>query len=192
MWIARALANEPKLLLSDEATSALDPQTTRSILALLKDINKQLGLTILLITHDMGVIKEACDRVAVIDQSEIVEIGNVLSLLSNPQTPTSRSFINTIVNKEVPKALLHKYGNQNDSQLIRVSFIGDSSGKPIISSMIKRFPVEANILYGNIDSVKETPFGNLTLELLGPHDDIQQCILFLQENHLEVEVLAHD
>ena len=101
--IARALANEPLLLLSDEATSALDPQTTRSILELLKDINRQLNLTILLITHDMNVIKEVCDRVAVIDDSRIVEVGDVLDIFANPKIPTTRSFISAVMNREVPR-----------------------------------------------------------------------------------------
>ncbi len=193
--IARALANEPVLLLSDEATSALDPQTTRSILKLLKDINHQLGLTILLITHDMNVIKDACDRVAVIDNSRIVEVGDVLSIFSNPGTPTSRSFINTIINKEIPEEILHRSvvdNGQTVSRLIRVSFIGSSAGEPLMSSMLQKFNVKANILYGNIDRVKDTPFGNLTLELIGTSDLINEALDFLRENGLEIEVLQND
>lgn len=189
--IARALANDPKLLLSDEATSALDPQTTRSILELLKDINKQLDLTILLITHDMGVIKEACDRVAVIADSKIVEVGDVLSILSNPATPTSKSFISTIMNKDVPVDLIHNHHNGSTSVIIRVSFIGDSAGQPIISEMIQKYAVHANILYGNIDRVKNTPFGNLTLELMGSTEAVQEGMQYLRNNGLEIEVLEH-
>ncbi len=190
--IARALANAPILLLSDEATSALDPQTTRSILKLLKDINQQFGLTILLITHDMNVIKEACDRVAVIDDSKIVEVGDVLSIFSNPGTPTSRSFINTIVNKEIPEEILHRSvveNGQTISRLIRVSFIGVSAGEPLISTMLQKYNVKANILYGNIDRVKDTPFGNLTVELIGTPVLISEAMDFLRENGLEIEVL---
>lgn len=193
--IARALANEPFLLLSDEATSALDPQTTRSILKLLKDINRQLGLTILLITHDMNVIKDACDRVAVIDNSRIVEVGDVLSIFSNPGTPTSRSFINTIINKEIPEEILHRSVADNGStasRLIRVSFIGTSAGEPLMSTMLQKYNVKANILYGNIDRVKDTPFGNLTLELIGTLDLINQAMDFLRESGLEIEVLEND
>jgi len=193
--IARALANEPFLLLSDEATSALDPQTTRSILKLLKDINRQLGLTILLITHDMNVIKDACDRVAVIDNSRIVEVGDVLSIFSNPGTPTSRSFINTIINKEIPEEILHRSVADNGStasRLIRVSFIGTSAGEPLMSTMLQKYNVKANILYGNIDRVKDTPFGNLTLELIGALDLINEAMDFLRESGLEIEVLEND
>ena len=190
--IARALANAPILLLSDEATSALDPQTTRSILKLLKDINQQFGLTILLITHDMNVIKEACDRVAVIDDSKIVEVGDVLSIFSNPGTPTSRSFINTIINKEISEEILHRSvveNGQTISRLIRVSFIGASAGEPLISTMLQKYNVKANILYGNIDRVKDTPFGNLTVELIGTPVLISEAMDFLRENGLEIEVL---
>jgi len=190
--IARALANDPKLLLSDEATSALDPQTTRSILKLLKDINTQLNLTILLITHDMNVIKQVCDRVAVINDSHIEEVGDVLSIFTNPGTPTSRSFINAIIKRgdqgEYTHNLLKAHGDKF-SRLIRVSFIGSSAGDPVISSMIKRYDIDANILYGNIDRVKDVPFGNLTLELIGTEATIAQSMDYLKENGLEIEVL---
>jgi D-methionine transport system ATP-binding protein len=190
--IARALANNPKILLSDEATSALDPQTTRSILKLLKDINAQLNLTILLITHDMNVIKQVCDRVAVIDDSRIAEVGDVLSLFSNPGTDISKSFINAIVKKDGVDGYTEKLLKEHDtySCLIRVSFIGSSAGDPIISSMIKEYGIDANILYGNIDQVKETPFGNLTLELIGNKEAVEQSISYLNANGLEVEVIS--
>lgn len=191
--IARALANDPRLLLSDEATSALDPETTRSILKLLKDINKKLGLTIVLITHDMNVIKQVCDRVAVMSNSQIVEVNDVLQIFSNPGTPTSKSFINAIVNKEIPDDLLHltNHSSNKSSIFIRVSFIGSSAGQPLISSLIRKFDVEANILYGNIDRVKDIPFGNLTLELIGETHLLEQGMAYLKQNGLEVEVLEH-
>ena len=190
--IARALASSPKLLLSDEATSALDPQTTRSILNLLKDINRKFNLTILLITHDMNVIKEACDRVAVIADSRIVEVENVLDVFSNPQTETSRSFVDTVINRDIPADLLQRSGGCDSgtiSYLVRVSFIGASAGKPLISSMVKRYDVTANIIYGKIDRVKDTPFGYLTLELSGPSGQLNEALAFLRNNGLEVEVL---
>lgn len=193
--IARALANRPSLLLSDEATSALDPQTTRSILGLLRDINRRLNLTILLITHDMNVIKEVCDRVAVIDNSKIVEIGDVLEVFSSPKTPTSRSFIGSVINREIPGELLHRPNGDSGSmvtRLVRVSFIGASAGEPVISSMIRQYDVEANILYGNIDRVKDTPFGNLALELMGSPDMIDSGLAYLRNRGLEIEVLRND
>lgn len=190
--IARALANDPKLLLSDEATSALDPQTTRSILKLLKDINSQLNLTILLITHDMNVIKQVCDRVAVINDSQIEEVGDVLSIFSNPRTPTAKSFINTIMNKGDTEEYTQNITKQQTgkySRLIRVSFIGSSAGEPIISSMIRTLDVDANILYGNIDRVKDVPFGNLILELIGTEETVSLAMAYLMNNGLEIEVL---
>lgn len=186
--IARALANRPKLLLSDEATSALDPQTTKSILKLLKDINQRLDLTILLITHDMNVIKQVCDRVAVIDNSQIVETDDVLKIFSNPGTPTSKSFIDSIVKQEIPEEVFRR-GAVKAGRLVRASFIGESAGEPIISSMIKNFDVQANIMYGNIDRVKDTPFGNLVLELVGEEDVIDAAVDYLHQQGLEIEVL---
>jgi len=191
--IARALANYPKLLLSDEATSALDPQTTRSILKLLKDINSQLNLTILLITHDMNVIKQVCDRVAVISDAKIVEVGNVLSIFSNPGTPTSKSFINAMVSETLPGdysgGLSKSHGDQY-SRLVKVAFIGASAGEPIISSMVKKYDIDANILYGNIDRVQDVPFGNLTLELLGDRAAVEQAMEYLGNRGLEIEVIG--
>ncbi|WP_347489240.1 methionine ABC transporter ATP-binding protein [Desulfoscipio sp. XC116] len=190
--IARALANDPKILLSDEATSALDPQTTRSILKLLRDINRQLNLTILLITHDMNVIKEVCDRVAVIDNSHIVEVGSVLNVFASPGTVTSRSFVNTVINREVPAELLHRFrarDGHTNTRLIRISFIGSSAGEPVISSMVRKYDIEANILYGNIDRIKDTPFGNLALELIGPPGVVQESLDYLRSRGLEIEVI---
>lgn len=192
--IARALANHPKLLLSDEATSALDPQTTASILKLLKDINRQLGLTIMLITHDMNVIKEACDRVAVIANSTIVEVGDVMSIFASPGTPTSRSFVSNVMNREIPAGILAGQRDEKEgciSRLVRLSFIGSSAGEPLISSVIKKFNVDMNILYGNVDRVKDTPFGNLTVEIMGAADEVARATDYLRERGLEIEVLHH-
>jgi D-methionine transport system ATP-binding protein len=190
--IARALANNPKLLLSDEATSALDPQTTRSILKLLRDINSKFNLTILLITHDMNVIKEVCDRVAVIDNSRIVEVGDVLNVFAAPGSPVARSFVETVIGKELPTELLQGSGTgdgQTEAVLVRVAFIGASAGEPVISSMIRKYDIAANILYGNIDRIKDIPFGNLTLELSGPSRVLQDAMDYLRSRGLEIEVL---
>ena len=190
--IARALANGPSILLSDESTSALDPQTTSSILKLLKDINRQFNLTILLITHDMNVIKEICDRVAVIDNAKVIESGAVLDIFSNPKTAISRSFVNAVLTREIPVELLLDAPERNgeiETRLIRVSFIGASAGKPLISSMIRRYNIDVNILYGNIDRIKDTPFGSLTLEVIGHSELVEEALHYLHGQGLEIEVL---
>lgn len=188
--IARALANSPNLLLSDEATSALDPQTTRSIMELLRYINRELQLTILLITHDMNVVKQACDRVSVMDQGRIVESGEVLAVFSRPRSEAARNLVNAVMQKDIPTDLLHLAGKAA-SRFVCVSFIGDSAGEPLISALVKQFDVMANILYASVDRIKDVPFGNLTLELLGDAAAISGAIQFLTAKGLEVEVLEH-
>ena len=192
--IARALANDPHVLLSDEATSALDPQTTRSILRLLKDINRQLNLTILLITHDMNVIKQVCDRVAVIDESRIVEIGDVLHIFSNPASETARSFVNSVMESDVPEDILATTNMEKleGQVLVRVSFIGKSASQPIISSMMRRFDLNANIISANIDRIKDTPYGHMVIEFTGSPGIIKEAITYLADQGLEIEVLHHD
>lgn len=195
--IARALANDPKVLLCDEATSALDPETTKSILTLLKDINKKLNLTIVLITHEMHVIKEICDSVGVLDRGIIVEQGSVLDLFTNPKTAMARNFINSIVNTEIPPVIKERQSqllHQGDKgRVIRVSFIGETAAEPLISSLVQKFGVQANILYGNIDHIKDTIFGSLTLELLpGSNADVEDAINYLKSCNLQVEVLGRN
>jgi D-methionine transport system ATP-binding protein len=188
--IARALANSPKLLLSDEATSALDPQTTQSIMELLRRINRELHLTIVLITHDMNVVKQACDRVSVMDNGQIVETAEVLELFSRPRSEAARRLVQAIVQKDIPADLLHLTAKEQ-ARFVRISFIGNSAGEPLISSLVKQFDVMANILYASVDRIKDVPFGSLTLELLGGPESIAAAIEFLQTNGLEVEVLEN-
>lgn len=193
--IARALANQPKVLLCDEATSALDPQTTQSILQLLKDINKRFQLTIVLITHEMQVIKEICDRVAVIENGLIIEQGTVLDLFTKPQEATTRDFIRTIINHDIP-AVLADIGFSatpldQGNVILRLSFIGKSAEEPIIAGLIRRFNVDSNILYGNIDHIQNTPYGTLIVELSGDAADIQNALQYLQARDLGVEVIGY-
>lgn len=193
--IARALASEPRLLLCDEPTSALDPQTTASILGLLLKINKKLGLTIIIITHEMQVIKETCDRVAVIDQARIVETGSVLDVFTAPRTKTARGFVKSVLNPSIPDEVRPNHSHPPGppgSRLVRISFIGQSAGQPVISSMIKEYGIHANILFGKIDHIKSTPFGTLTLELIGPPADTEAAIGFLHKQQLSIEVLNED
>ncbi|MFA5535947.1 MAG: methionine ABC transporter ATP-binding protein [Bacillota bacterium] len=186
--IARSLANNPKVLLCDEATSALDPQTTESILNLLKDINKNFELTMVVITHEMNVIKEICDSVAVIENAKVVESGSVLELFTQPKTATARHFINTVINIDVPEAVVLK-NNGNGGNIIRITFVGDVAGQPILSNLVSDYGLKTNILYGNIDHIQEHTFGTLTVQLLGDQNQVKKGISYLKDLQLEVEVL---
>ncbi|HHY46661.1 MAG TPA: methionine ABC transporter ATP-binding protein [Firmicutes bacterium] len=186
--IARALASNPKVLLSDEATSALDPTTTHSILRLLKDINRSLGLTIMLITHEMGVIKEICDRVAVIHNGRIVEVGTVLDIFSHPRSSTAKAFTRDILNLDIPDALWKNNKGLN-GKLLRISFIGESAARPVISSVVKKFQVDANILYGKLDYVQDTPFGTLIVAISGDAPHVEGAIEHMTSLGLRVEML---
>jgi D-methionine transport system ATP-binding protein len=186
--IARALANNPKVLLCDEATSALDPQTTKSILELIKDIKEKLSLTVVLITHEMHVIKEICDTVAVIEHGCIIEQGPVLQIFTQPKQPTTRKFISAVIHHEVPDSLK---SHMPEGLLVRIFFIGNSAGEPIISALVRRFNVDANILYGNIDHIQSTPFGTLLVELSGEAPSIQAALNYLNTRDLNVEVIGN-
>ncbi|WP_365363211.1 methionine ABC transporter ATP-binding protein [uncultured Phascolarctobacterium sp.] len=193
--IARALASDPKVLLCDEATSALDPQTTKSILDLLKDINKRLNLTIVMITHQMEVVKEVCDRVAVIENGVIIEEGSMVDVFTDPQQPTTKDFVKSINNVELP-ALLQSSAISDTYQegsklIVRLSFIGNSAGDPIVSGMVKKFDVDINIIYGNIDSLKDLPFGTLVIEVSGTAGGIKKALQYLHEQQLKVEVIGY-
>jgi D-methionine transport system ATP-binding protein len=187
--IARALANNPKVLLCDEATSALDPLTTKSILALLKDINIKLGLTIVLITHEMGVIKEICDHVAVIDNNHIVEVGTVIEVISTPASETSRRLFG-YSGKEIPLLDFQQEPGVEYSIRIKVTFTGKSALKPVISNIVRQYGVDANILFGNIDYVQGAPLGELVLELSGDETSVRNALGYIKKINLAYEVLS--
>lgn len=192
--IARALASQPKVLLCDEATSALDPQTTESILALLKDINKKLGLTIVLITHEMHVIKAICDKVAVIEGGELVEVGKVYDVFTNPQSATAQDFIKAVVNNKVPDTLVEALSETpitGGNLVLRLSFFGESTNEPVIAGLIRRFAVDVNIISGNIDHLQDIPYGTLLIELSGKDEDIQTALNYLQAQELKTEVIGY-
>ena len=193
--IARALANQPTVLLCDEATSALDPQTTKAILELLKNINKQLGLTIVLITHEMQVIKEICDRVAVIENGVISEEGPVLDVFTQPQTDTTREFIRTIINHDLPEILADVAFSPTPlpegNLVLRLSFLGQSAEEPVIATLIRQYQVTPNILYGNIDHLQRTPYGTLILELSGAQTDLDAALAYLKQRNLGIEVIGY-
>lgn len=187
--IARALATKPEVLLSDEATSALDPQTTLSILNLLKEINRSLGLTIVIITHEMKVIKEICTDVAVIHEAQIVEHGPVESVFVKPQSAIAKEFIATVFPNELPPELLRDLAAHRDSEIIRLNFLGTSVADPVISDLVRTCNVQANILYGSIDHLRSTLFGTLTLELQGTPDQLDKAHTYLSQRELQMEVI---
>lgn len=193
--IARALANDPKVLLCDEATSALDPQTTLSILSLLKDINRQLGLTIVLITHEMNVIKHICHSVAVIEKSRVVEQGPVMEIFSNPKTETAKKFLKTTTLSELPDELKERirqldHGNL-EGKIVKIGFFGQITTQPIISTLVKKFDVDANILFGNIDYIQDDPYGVLVVELKGQNGGAAEAFDYLEGLGLKVEVIEN-
>ena len=191
--IARALANNPKVLLCDEATSALDPQTTLSILDLLKDINDKLGITIILITHDMNVIKQICENVAVIDDSKVVEQGSILEMFSNPKTKTAKDFIKSVSLSEIPDELREKIDKLeldfSEGKVIKIGFVGQITAEPIISTLVKKYDVDANILFGNIDYIQDTPFGTLIIELRGNNGGTDKALEYLKSLGVTIDVI---
>ncbi|ADQ15452.1 methionine ABC transporter ATP-binding protein [Halanaerobium hydrogeniformans] len=187
--IARALANDPDLLLSDEATSSLDPESTKSILDLLAKIREELNLTIILITHEMGVIKDICDRVAVIEEGRIIEKGSVLDIFARPKTDLTKKFISSVIDYNLPPRIVEYIKEKRPGELIRITFVGEKTHKPYISDLVKHYSVDANILYGNIDEIQGVPFGTLILDLEGDLENVEKSISYLQSEGLNVEVL---
>ena len=194
--IARALANNPSILLCDEATSALDPQTTKSILHLLQDINKKMNLTIVLITHQMEVVKTICDRVAVIESGDIIEEGPMIDVFTNPQHPTTKEFTKSVINAELPDIVkqmkLSDTYTEGSKLLVRISFIGDSASEPIISGMVKHFDVDVSIISGNTDQLKDVLFGTLLIEISGNRERIKNALEYLHQQHLKTEVIGYE
>ncbi|MQL50446.1 methionine ABC transporter ATP-binding protein MetN [Photorhabdus khanii] len=192
--IARALANSPKVLLCDEATSALDPATTRSILELLKDINRRLGLTILLITHEMDVVKRICDQVAVISGGQLVEQDIVSEVFSHPKTPIAQAFIQSTLHLDIPEDYVQKMQSTpapDLSPLLKLEFTGQSVDAPLISMAVRRFNIDMNILSSQIDYAGGVKFGVMLAELHGENGGVESTIKFLQDHHVKVEVLGY-
>ena len=194
--IARALASEPKVLLCDEATSALDPQTTKAILELIRDINKKLQLTVVVITHEMQVIKDICDKVAVIDKGVIAEQGTVLEVFTNPQQPITKEFISVLLSNDLPAAFrggkISPEPAEDAYLLLRLTFIGESADDPVIADMIRKFPeVETTLLFGNLDHIKATPFGRMIIGLRGESTKVQAALDYLKSRDLKEEVIGY-
>lgn len=185
--IARALANHPKILLCDEATSALDPQTTKSVLALLKKINKEQNITIVMVTHEMDVIETVCDYVAVMEQGKVIETGSTLEIFSQPQHPTTKNFIQTVLQQQLPVNILKNLENQNHNSIYCLQFLGKSAQETVVQAVIKKFDISLNILFANMTEINGTVIGQMFIQLLGDPEIIQQAIEFLEKNGVKVE-----
>lgn len=191
--IARALASKPSVLLCDEATSALDPATTKSILALLKDINRELDLTIVLITHEMSVIREIADRVAVLEQGEIIEQGRVFDVFTTPAHDVTKSFVREVLNRQIPEALNRRLTLSpqiGDCVVARITFTGPAANDPVLSDMVARFGVSLNILHGHVDYIQGAPYGTLTVEIAGTEPAKQAALDHLRLKNLKAEILG--
>ena len=191
--IARALANDPKVLLCDEATSALDPQTTKAILTLLKDLNQKLNLTIVMITHEMAVVKEICDHVAIMEHGQVVEQGEVFSLFADPKQPITQNFIRTTSNLQKIEELIAEESPvvqlQPGEVIVRLSYIQKNVSEPLISTLSQRFQISLNIIFADIEIVQDAPIGGTVAILSGEREQITKAMEYLTEKNVGVEVL---
>lgn len=192
--IARALTNDPKVLLSDEATSALDPETTVATLALLKRINKELGLTIVMITHEMQVVKQICERVVVMNYGKIVEQGKVVDIFMSPQHETTKALIGNVMARDMPASILDRFRKARENHpnsdavyLLRLAFSGNEVTRPVISECSRHFNLDFNILRGTVDDVQGQTLGSLTVLIEAESSVFIEAVNFLRENGVVVE-----
>lgn len=189
--IARALANDPKILISDESTSALDPKTTKQILALLQDLNKKLGLTVVMITHEMQIVKDICNRVAVMQNGSLIEEGSTLEIFSNPKQPLTQDFIKTATG--IDEALV-KINRQEvvehleaNDRLVLLRYAGAATDEPLLNSLYKNYEVSANILYANIEILEDTPVGEMVVVLSG--QQVDTALQVIEKAEVSVTIL---
>ncbi|WP_263078503.1 methionine ABC transporter ATP-binding protein [Endozoicomonas sp. Mp262] len=191
--IARALASKPKVLLCDEATSALDPQTTRAILDLLKDINRTLKITILMITHEMDVVKSICDRVAILSHGQLIEENSVESFFVNPETELARSFVRSATHEKPVAEIESRFQRQPEPgarPVVRITFVGQRVVEPLITQASRHYEVDFVILQADIETVGGKPMGFLMVEVAGDDTAIAASLAFLEER-VKVEVLGY-
>ena len=183
--IARALITDPTILLCDEATSALDPQTTLSILKLLKQINSERNITILLVTHEMEVISSICNKVAVMEKGQVIEKGTVLDIFSAPQQETTKKFVSTVINAKIPEAVLDSLVEQEN--IFRLEFLGNSAREPVVNELILKQLVEINILFANMREIGGVVLGSMFIQMNGIETDVEKALTFLQDRGVRVE-----
>ncbi len=192
--IARALASDPKVLLCDEATSALDPATTQSILELLKEINRKLNITILLITHEMDVVKSICHEVAIIGDGELVEKGSVGDIFAHPKTELAHQFIRSTLDLSIPddyQDRLQATRVEGSYPLVRLEFTGETVDAPLMSQISRKFNIDISILSSDLDYAGGVKFGMMVAEIFGDEENDNAAIQFLQDNKVKVEVLGY-
>ncbi|MDN6900418.1 methionine ABC transporter ATP-binding protein [Oenococcus sicerae] len=191
--IARALANDPEILISDEATSALDPKTTKQILALLADLNRQTGVTIVLITHEMQVVKNIANHVAVMKDGEIIEQNSTFQIFADPQKPLTKEFIETASgNKEALEKILQQPAIQHlqaDELLVELGFSGKSTDEPLISSLAKNYDVTVNILYGNIETIENASIGTLIVILSASAGKLSKALEAIRKEKIKLQII---
>ena len=190
--IARALATEPSILLSDEATSALDPKTTTAILKLLKKINQELHITIVLITHEMNVIQSICNHVAVMENGEVVESGDVIDVFGLPKKNITKNFVKTVINDSVPEKLISGIlAEKRNYKILRLKFLSTNTTEPVLAKINKMFDVETNILFANISEIQERILGIHIIQIIGTPEEIKRAETYFDEQqveHLEVSL----
>lgn len=194
--IARALANDPNILLCDEATSALDPQTTKSILKLLQQLNQTLGITVVVITHEMAVVKEICNRVAVMDQGDVVEEGEVFHVFASPKEPLTRSFIKTTSNlqkiEELIAADFPVVATKKGELIVRLSYVEKNTSEPLISTVTRKFGIILNIVFADVEIVQNAPIGGTVAIVSGESSRIDEALQYLRDKNVGVEVIKDD
>lgn len=190
--IARALASDPEILLCDEATSALDPKTTKQILSLLKELNQRLGLTIVIITHQMEVVKDLCNKCAVMQDGKIVENGSTLEIFANPKDPLTKEFVETSTNvAETIDQVKENIGILKENELlVKLNYIGESTTEPLINDLYEKFGVKTNVLAGNIEFITGVPVGNLIVTLSGEKENLGKIGDYLEERNVNAEILG--
>ncbi|MCH5196799.1 MAG: ATP-binding cassette domain-containing protein [Oscillospiraceae bacterium] len=193
--IARALANDPKILLCDEATSALDPQTTKQILALLKSLNETLGITIVLITHEMAAVKEICNRTAVMDKGNVIELNDTFSVFADPQKALTKDFIATTSNLKKIHELLSENPDavplDKDDIVVKLTYTERSVSEPLISAVTQKFGVLLNIVFADVDIVQGAPIGGTVAVISGDRGNITEAVKYLIEKNVAVEVIKN-
>lgn len=192
--IARALVSGSKILLCDEATSSLDPETTQSILELLKKVRDELGVTIILITHEMHVIKSICDRIALIEQGEIIEQGETSEVFANPQTETAKRFVYSTLHLDLPKHIQQTIKQEitaKSATVLRLWFLKESAQDAMIAHLVKRFYVDVNILQASLEYIHEHLMGIMVIKLEAHGEKLEQCIHYLTSQNIKAEVIGY-